>query len=266
METSYGRFVLLRPASQSAWSAPVRLVQVVRRRRRLIPSPGLYLLAAAVGSALGFGMQLLFDWPWWLFAAGFVAAVAVFFLSTAFWGPDRTGVPLAEEWLWVLSPRRAHERQRHLTLERFRSAPFALYGLPPQWPGDRYIAGWASAGSALGLGLGHGRLGAEDGPRLRVEVRHKHLSGAAKDELAEELWLEGLDNVDSLGGGEAPAWSTVTIPVDGRPVTFEWLAGGRHWAALAEVDGHLLLLQARDFPVESVELERVTDLEHYPLP
>ncbi|GAB3473848.1 hypothetical protein [Amycolatopsis cihanbeyliensis] len=263
METSYGRFVLLRPVGQSAWSAPARLVQVVRRRRRLIPSPGLYLLAAAVGSALGLGTQLLFDWPWWLFAAGFVAAVAVFFLSTAFWGPDRTGVPLAEEWLWVLSPRRAHERQRHLTLERFRSAPFALYGLPPHWPGDRYIAGWASAGSAVALGLGHGEPGAEDGPRLHVEVRHKHLTEATKDELAEQLWLDAMA---TAAEEPLPDWSTVTVSVEARPVTFEWLAGGRHWAALAELDGFLLILQARDFPIESVELERVTDLERYPLP
>jgi hypothetical protein len=55
----------------------------------------------------------------------------------------------------------------------------------------------------------------------------------------------------------------VTIPVDGQPVAFQRLARGRHWVASAELDDRTLTLHARDLPVESVELVRVTDVEPY---
>ena len=55
----------------------------------------------------------------------------------------------------------------------------------------------------------------------------------------------------------------MTIPVDGRPVGFQWLADGRHWVACAELDDRTLTLRGRDLPVQSVELVRVTDLEPY---
>jgi hypothetical protein len=38
---------------------------------------------------------------------------------------------------------------------------------------------------------------------------------------------------------------------------------GPRWAASAELDDRTLTLHARDLPVESVELVRVTDLEPY---
>jgi hypothetical protein len=53
-----------------------------------------------------------------------------------------------------------------------------------------------------------------------------------------------------------PAWARVAIPVDGRPVDFEWLAEGRHWVARAELDDRTLTLHARDLPAHSVELVR----------
>ena len=55
----------------------------------------------------------------------------------------------------------------------------------------------------------------------------------------------------------------MTIPVDGRPVGFQWLAEGRQWVAHAELEDRTLTLHGRDLPVESVELVRVVDLEPY---
>jgi hypothetical protein len=51
--------------------------------------------------------------------------------------------------------------------------------------------------------------------------------------------------------------------VDGRPGRLWWLAVGCHWVAQAQLDERTLTLQARDLPVESVELVRVSDLEPY---
>ena len=95
----------------------------------------------------------------------------------------------------------------------------------------------------------------------------------SRRDLAEELWLraappthdlaEHVERLAAARGRPEPAWSQVTIPVDGRPVAFDWLAEGRHWVARAELEDRTLTLHGRDLPVESVELVQVTDLEPY---
>ena len=131
------------------------------------------------------------------------------------------------------------------------------------------------------LSLGHGDPLTEEGPELRVEVRVEHVDTEqamtawllSRRELAEELWLRATPPAHDLAGHldqlaaarRRPdlAWSQVTIPVDGRPVAFQWLAEGRHWVARAEVSDCALTLHGRDLPVESVELVQVSDLEPY---
>jgi hypothetical protein len=95
----------------------------------------------------------------------------------------------------------------------------------------------------------------------------------SRRDLAQELWLQATppahdpaEHVDQLVAARRrpdPAWSQVTIPVDGRPVAFEWLAEGRHWVARAELDDRALTLHVRVLPVDSVELVQVADLEPY---
>ena len=46
-------------------------------------------------------------------------------------------------------------------VERFRAAPFPLYGLPASWPGPRHLGGWEGRWSrgqpvTTALSLGHG--------------------------------------------------------------------------------------------------------------
>jgi hypothetical protein len=83
------------------WSVPAGLAGVVLRRRTMVPGPRTYLLAAAAGAVLGAAAQLAFGWPWWLVAAGVVAAVALGFLATGFRGGG-AGRPLATEVLLVV--------------------------------------------------------------------------------------------------------------------------------------------------------------------
>ena len=131
------------------------------------------------------------------------------------------------------------------------------------------------------LSLGHGDPLAEEGPQLRVEVRAERVEPEpgttmrveSRRQLAEDLWLaaalpahdpaEHFDQLAAVRRRPDPAWSLVTIPVDGQPVGFWWLTEGRHWVARAELDERTLTLHARDLPVESVELVRVSDLEPY---
>jgi hypothetical protein len=286
--TSSSRSVaMLVPSPQGWWSLPVRLLQTLRQRRAMIPVPATYLAAAVAGAALGVAAQLLLGWPWWLLAAAVVAAVWLFFASTALWGRGGSGQPLATDLLRVVRPRRAIERDHEQEVERFRAAPFPLYGLPVAWPGSRQLGGW-EGGWAKGqrpvttaLSLAHGGPLAEEGPQLRVEVRAERVEPElgmtvrvqSRRHLAENLWLEAApqardpaEHFDQLAAARRrpdPAWSPVTIPVDGRPVAFAWLAEGRHWVAQADLDDHTLTLHGRDLPVESVELVRVSDLEPY---
>jgi hypothetical protein len=270
------------------WWVPIGLVQTLRRHRAMIPVPATYLAAVVVGAALGVAAQLVLGWPWWLVAAAVVAAVWLFFVSTALWGAGRSGQPLATDLLRVVRPRRAIERDHRQEVERFRAAPFPLYGLPPAWSGPRHLGGWEE-GWARGqrgsvttaLCLAHGGPLAEAGPQLRGEVRVEQVDteqvmtvwAQSRRDLAENLWLDAApqahdlaEHWDQLAAARRrpdPAWSQVTIPVDGRLVGFEWLAEGRHWVARAELDNRTVTLHARDLPAESVELLRVTDLEPY---
>jgi hypothetical protein len=281
---SYGA---LWAARRGWWSVPLHLVQTLRRRRTMIPVPATYLAAAVVGAALGVAAQLLFGWPWWLVAAAVVAAVWLFFASTAFWGAGGWGQPLATDLLRVVRPDKAMERDHRQEVERFRAAPFPLYGLPPAWPGPRHLGGWEGHSAegrqmvTTALSLAHGDPMADEGPQLRVEVRVEDVDTEqvvtvrlqSRRDLAEELWLRAAPHADDLAQHVEqlaaarcrpdPSWSQVTIPVSGRPVAFEWLAEGRHWVARAELDDRTLTVHGRDLPVESVELVQVPDLEPY---
>jgi hypothetical protein len=121
------------------------------------------------------------------------------------------------------------------------------------------------------LSLAHGDPLAERGPQLVVEVQAEP-DGAGvgpapgpelRSALAEELsWAGGAGRRPGPGAGD-PAWSAVAVPVEGRPVSFELLARGRHWAAWAELEDRTLLLRARDLAAGEVELVRVDDVEPY---
>jgi hypothetical protein len=269
------------------WSVPIQLVQTLRRRRTMTPVPATYLAALVVGAVAGVAAQLLFGWSWWLVAAAVVAAVWLFFASTAVWGAGGSSQPLATDLLRVVRPRQVIERDHRQEVERFRAAPFPLYGLPPAWPGPRYLGGWEGSWTkgqrpvTTALSLGHGDPLVEEGPDLRVEVRVEDVDPehaatmvvGRRRMLAEDLWIQAApqghdiaQHVEQLAAARRrpdPAWSQVTIPVDGRPVGFWWLAEGRHWVALAELDGRTVALHGRDLPVESVELVRVSDLQPY---
>jgi hypothetical protein len=272
---------------QGWWSVPIRLVQALRHRRTMIPVPATYLAATLVGAVVGVAAQLLLGWRWWWLAVAVVAAVWLFFTSTALWGAGGSSQPLATDLLRVVRPLRAMERDHRQEVERFRAAPFPLYGLPPAWPGARHLGGW-EGGWARGqrpvttaLSLGHGEPLADQGLQLRVEVRVERVDTEqvmtvrvqSRRDLAEELWLQAApparthaEHFHQLAAARRrpdPAWSQVTIPVDGQPVGFWWLAEGRHWVARTELDDRTLTLHARDLPVESVELVQVSDLEPY---
>ena len=55
----------------------------------------------------------------------------------------------------------------------------------------------------------------------------------------------------------------VLLQVAGRQVAFDLLVTGRHWVAVGELQGRTLVLNARDLPVDQVELVEVAEVEPY---
>jgi hypothetical protein len=285
--SSSGGFATFGPSRRGWWWLPFGLLQALRRHRAMVPVPATYLIALVAGAVLGVAAQLVLGWRWWLVAAGVVAAVWLLFCSTALSGGGGSSRSLVTEVLRLVSPGRAMARDRRHRVERFKTAPFPTYGLPPSWTGPRQLGGWEERWSkghrrpvTTALSLAHGEPRAEQGPHLRVEVRRYREAeqvlttwSQRRRDLAEQLWREAAPRAYDLAEHFAqiaaarrrpdPAWSRVTIPVDGRPVSFRWLAEGHHWIAQAELDDRTLTLHGRDLPVESVELVRVSDLEPY---
>ncbi|MQA60462.1 MAG: hypothetical protein GEU86_03000 [Actinophytocola sp.] len=259
-----------------SWWLPVRLVGIIRSHRRMHPAPWIYVAAAVLGAGLGLLAHRVLGWWWWAVAIGVVVAVALRFAATAFTG-GRHKMVAAQLWsalLWSISPRKAHEHALGQRADMFRTAPFPLYGLVPTWQGVRRFGSSASSSGpgepmrVTALGLSHHDPEREGLRYVDVEVRDDDARrpldlaydlafrvALRRDPAADEHQLRGIEERPE------PDWTAVTIPVDGEPVPFAFLAD--QWVATAEFGGHTVVVQGRRFPVESVELARITDLEPY---
>lgn len=243
-----------RPATPLGW--PARVVAAVRAVLRprvgALSWAGGRLLAGAILVA-GLIAQALFGWRWWLVVIVLtVAGEAILVCSTLARTPERE--ELIDELLAALAPGRRGRRLARLEAERFRTAPFALYGLPPSWRGQRFLGRWSSTRPRHGpelttsLELGHGDAGAATGPLLLVEVAP---------------WTSSARPGPSH---RAEASRRIEITVDGVPVGFELeeVAGDRgRWTARGEHGALVLRLEGRDLDPARVSLVRVADLGPY---
>jgi hypothetical protein len=262
---------------------------IVRPRNTQLSWAAGRVLAGAI-LACGVIAQALFGWRWWIvvivLTVGGEAALVVARLARA---ADRE--ELLDELLDALSPGPARARHVRRMAERFRAAPFALYGLPPSWTGPRYLAGFGTRRPRRGpertasVQLGHGDRHASDGPLLVVGIDTEAWPRHGTTDLAERLAhlppAAGAGPVAAPGpvppaaapipAGPAGAAATgpvsevqrVAIPVDGRPVPFDLLADGRRWVAQGEVGDLVVTLEGRDLAPASVRLARVADLGPY---
>lgn len=241
---------------------------IVRPRNAQLSWAAGRVLAGAV-LACGVIAQALFGWRWWIvvivLTVGGEAALVVARLARA---ADRE--ELLDELLDAISPGRARARHVRRMAERFRAAPFALYGLPPSWTGPRYLAGFGTRRPRRGpertasVQLGHGDRHASDGPLLVVGIDTEAWPRHGTTDLAERLaHLPPADAAATGSAGPASEVQRVAIPVDGRPVPFDLLADGRRWVAQGEVGDLVVTLEGRDLAPASVRLARVADLGPY---
>lgn len=242
-----------RPDRAAPLARPARVVAAVRAVLRprvgALSWAGSRLLAGCILVA-GLIAQALFGWRWWVVVIVLtVAGEVILVCSSLARSAERD--ELVDELLAALAPARRERRRARLVAERFRAAPFALYGLPPSWTGPRFLGRWSSAHPrraaelTTSLQLGHGDPDAAAGPLLLVEVAP---------------WT-------TAPGSEAPHGSEATrrveIPVDGEPVPFELAGDARRWVARGEHGALVLRLEARDLDPSGVSLARIADLAPY---
>lgn len=257
---------------------PWRVVRVILDHRTMIPNPLIFFASILGGVIVGIALDALLDWPWWLVALSAPAGVWLIFLASVV--PGR-GAPreLRMELLDIVSPAGIEERHQRHEEEVFRSAPFKVYGLDASWTGLRMLGGYSTGVKAVaGIELTHGDM-SSGGPWVRVgtepveDERLDHLHPAAL-----ELWhtaerppadlpprLKGawIQRRFEEGLAREANWTKVSIPIDGTHTVFDCLYERNDWVALAVVDHLVVKIRGHEFPIESVRLAVVKDVEPY---
>jgi hypothetical protein len=263
---------------------PIRVFRVLVHARTVIPTPLIYLAAAAAGTLLGLALDLTIGWPWWAVALASVVMVWILFLLTALKGGS-----LRANLLDALDPKGAGARESRRAEEAFRTAPFTLYGLPLSWEGHRFLGGmgWRGRGKYVvltELELAHGDPEDPAGVQLRVSMSvSRGEPGPPYElvlrELAEGLWWERNRPPTGLSPERVHEWvqarerefrhrefrpfTPVQIPVDGEPIRFDHLYEEPAWVAAGRMKDVTITLRARNLAVDAVELITVTDVEPY---
>jgi hypothetical protein len=262
---------------RSRWSTPAQLVRTILHRRTLTPAPYIYLLALLLGIVLGSTLDAWLGWRWWFVAVVFISLVWLAFLSTAFIGPGR-GPSLRTELLDAIRPRKRLERHWLQAERQIRACSFPLYGLDGSWKGLRLLGGHGGDGGVTSVELAHGGPEGE-GPEVQVETELSRWPGEADLwHVAHQLWSRverpPEDLPPQLRGewmqrrfhehrAREAHWMKVSIPVDGVGTEFNWVESGEHWVAHTVIGDLSLTLRGHRFPVGSVRLETVTDVEPY---
>lgn len=196
--------------------------------------------------------------------------------------------PAADRSLVVRSKtslREAKEQTKELhdrMEERFRAAPFPLYGLPPSWIGGRYLGGgeWGTDRGQeriRALSLVHGVLVRGDGQELIVETSSpQSVGGGWLANAAGMVWSgfsssieEAVAEVhpgDPIGRQEslpAPARAGLNFDVDGAATSFDVFLHDDEWVARAEIRDHWLTVEGRPFDPADVTLVRIQDIDPY---
>lgn len=170
----------------------------------------------------------------------------------------------------------------------YTSQALPLYGLPPRWQGKRDTGGvgvsWPGQGWRSSLPGRRGRVDrlalvhhSADGASLTISSHR----AAASARFIEATAIDDLFGVtgprfrsDHPSGPvppdmpvqprrNHPEWQQATISVDTHPVTFQTLANGSDWVAVAQLGDIYLKLHASRFPLADVTLIRVSDPQPY---
>lgn len=103
---------------------------------------------------------------------------------------------------------------------------------------------------------------AHGGGRLRV-LAEEVWSGRAKTAVQALDHLRARSPRSLRSGGTPPSRTKEVVVVERVPFEFDVFSHPDHWVAASLVGGYSVTLEAERFPIQGLELERVTDLEPY---
>jgi hypothetical protein len=202
----------------------------------------------------------------------------------------------------ALHPDQAADRMRRENESRIRSCSLPLYGLPASWEGPRWWGGWGEGEKGVNhVTLVHGdqedrpgpfvRVGVSSAPAFEVddqlvrsmlvrELRARRarppapppsppppLPRTPRDGKEVAIWAVTVGSspadYEELPDPPQGAWRSVSIRLDAEAVPFTYLEEGAEWVAWTRLGDIELQVRSRAYPVEQVELVRVSDLEPY---
>ena len=252
------------------------LAAAIHRERMVEPVPLTYLMAVGAGLALGFVLDLLLGWAWWLVLVGFVAVVWVFFLSSAFWHGGRRRV--MERIRFTLDPERQQRRELTSLTARVEEGPIRAYGVDG-WVGPVALGGWGGGNDEISsITLAH--FVDEDDPAPAIEVSYhpasRYVDSALADDVLEDFVENSIEMPTATEPGDLgrrvaqrrwearrrppPPWQPTAIEVDGVAVSFSALVRPDAISALASVGDGYVVVKAVGREPGSFALSRVVDI------
>jgi len=146
---------------------------------------------------------------------------------------------------------------------RAGTSSIPIYGVSG-WGGPIMIGDWEWEDKDLILaGLAHGTPDADSCVGVVTTVHDPRRQTARSMERAIGLTPIDVDYERRHRAIQDATGSGVQIRVDGRATTFTIWGGRERWWAAGTVDGLGVVLEARRYPLEQVELARVDDVEPY---
>lgn len=255
---------------------PLTLFAAVRRHRTMEPVPRTYALACAVGALLGLLLDLLFGWSWWLVAIGFVVAVWLFFMSTAFWGRFRM---TRHDLLEVIDPQRARAQAEAGLAASVAAGELYAYTVAG-WSGTIELGGWGGGpGRPTDVALRHGdedrwvevdamMVGPDPRPAtLRMENLADNLLGAVVPwpEGDADEWHVQFAKRSKLIDEIAPTleWGPGSITVGGTESPAQVLRYQTATAVFVDRGDHWICLQMDHADHSRLDLQRTMDVKPY---
>lgn len=256
---------------------PVELFLVVYRERSMVPVPLTYLMATLIGIGLGVIADVTVGWPWWLVAAGFVAAVWLFFLASALWGPGR---PLSDHLWMVIDPARAEERQFQRLAAAVDEGEIVCFEVAG-WEGSRSLGGWGGGKRPDRVTLRHGDPH-QDSQWVQVtsQIGRDTRVAACRDRAGHELLRLGKaeppDGLDAhelhrwhlqqhqqLPQAAPPTWSRDVISVDGQNQPCDVSRVDDRSAAITMHGNQIIEIVATGIDATSIALRTLATLDRY---
>ncbi len=163
----------------------------------------------------------------------------------------------------------------------FRRSPLPLYGLEPAWPGGRFLGGFSSSVARRhitvhAVSLVHGSLIDSDDqpPSLTVESADPSDHGPGGGPLrgfAEGAWVIEEDPSikrdaalwDEVELPETPTRHEATLKIDDETYPADVFVMGNRWVGRALVNGVVVTVESRGFPLAGLHLVRITDVTPY---